>query len=67
MNTTFFTEADYVSKGFQDAMMRVIDEWGLKYPGVERVEHVYFYAVRAISADARQAYLQEAYRLGKDF
>jgi protein-S-isoprenylcysteine O-methyltransferase Ste14 len=34
---------------------------------IEEVEHVYFYSVSAVGDEARRSYLQEAYRLGKEF
>ena len=67
MNTTFFSEEDYRSKGFHDAMTRIIDDWGLRYPGIKEVEHVYFYAVAAVSDNKRKEYLQAAYSQGKNF
>ena len=51
MNSTFFTEEDYRSKGWYDAMAKLIDEWHLRYVGVKKVETVYFYAVGAVSED----------------
>ena len=45
-------------------MTTIIDNWGLRYPGIKKVEHVYFYHV---DDDNSQGYLQQAYRLGKDF
>ncbi len=67
MNSTFFTEEDYQSKGFQDAMGKIIDDWSLRYPGIPEVEHIYFYAVAAVSEEKRKEYLEETYRLGKEF
>jgi NAD(P)H dehydrogenase (quinone) len=48
-------------------MTRIIDDWGLRYPGIKRVEHVYFYRVPVADDDTRRSYLQRAYRLGKEF
>jgi hypothetical protein len=48
-------------------MTRLIDDFGFRYPGVKKVEYVYFYSVSAVGADARRGYLHEAYRLGKEF
>jgi NAD(P)H dehydrogenase (quinone) len=61
---TIFRGEDYQKEGLQKAMTTIIDDWGLRYPGVKKVEHVYFYHV---NDDNSQAYLQRAYRLGKDF
>ena len=67
IGTTFFKEADYRSGGFQEAIGKIIDDWGLRYPGVKNVEHVYFFAPHAVPADTRRDYLQQAYALGRDF
>jgi NAD(P)H dehydrogenase (quinone) len=48
-------------------MTRLIDDFGFRYPGVKNVEHVYFYSVSAVGEEVRRSYLQEAYRLGKEF
>jgi NAD(P)H dehydrogenase (quinone) len=48
-------------------MRLIIDEWGLKYPGVKKVEHVYFYHVPMSDNATRLSYLKQAYNLGKDF
>ena len=64
MTPTLFREEDYQKEGLQKAMTTIIDDWGLRYPGIKKVEHVYFYHVNAGNS---QEYLQRAYRLGKDF
>ncbi len=67
INTTFFTEKDYDSKGFKDAMNKIIIDWSLKYPGIPEAELVYFYAVSAVSDEKRNEYLQKAFNLGKEY
>ncbi len=67
LNTTFFTEQDYDSKGFKSAMQNIIVDWSLKYPGISEADLIYFYAVSAVSDQKRQAYLQDAFNLGKGF
>jgi NAD(P)H dehydrogenase (quinone) len=67
INTTFFSEGDYKQSGLKEAMTTVIDDFGLRYPGVKEVEHVYFYAVVGVEEDTRRSYLERACRLGKDF
>ncbi len=67
VSTTFFSEEDYRAGGFREAIARITDDWGLKYPGVQEVEHVYFYAPMAVGAPTRQEYLERAYGLGRDF
>ena len=66
ISTTLFNEADYQA-GLEKAMATMIDDWGLRYPGVKKVEHVYFYAVSVVDDDTRRSYLERAYRLGKEF
>jgi len=48
-------------------MTRIIDDWGLRYPGVKRVEHVYFYKAAVVDSKTRKGYLEQAYKLGKEF
>jgi len=48
-------------------MTRLIDDFGFRYPGIRKVEHIYFYSVGAVGLAARQEYLQQAYRLGSEF
>jgi NAD(P)H dehydrogenase (quinone) len=48
-------------------MRRIIDEWGLRYPGVIRVEHVNFYGVPVVDDETRRNYLERSYKLGKVF
>jgi NAD(P)H dehydrogenase (quinone) len=66
INTTIFNEQSY--KGDLAAAMKVlIDDYALLYPGVQSVEHVYFYAVHGADDATRQAYLEKAYSLGRTF
>lgn len=63
---TLFKEEDY--KGaLGEAMTTIIDDWGLRYPGVKQVEHIYFYGAPVVDAATIQRYLQRAYLLGKEF
>jgi len=66
ISTTLFNEENYKA-AWEAPMTRIIDDWGLRYPGVRNVEHVYFY--RAAVADDRtiRSYLERAYNLGKQF
>lgn len=66
INTTLFDQEDYETC-LKEPMTRMIDEWGLRYPGVRKVEHVYFHRVPVADADTRRGYLDRAYMLGKDF
>jgi NAD(P)H dehydrogenase (quinone) len=66
INTTIFNEEAY-QDGLAEAMRRLIDEFTLQYPGIQQVDHVYFYAVNMADEKTRQSYLERAYRLGKEF
>ena len=66
INTTLFKEEDYKAD-WEAPMTRIIDDWGLRYPGVRRVEHVYFYGVPVADDDTKRAYLERSYKLGRDF
>ena len=66
INTTLFKEEDYKAD-WEMPMTRIIDDWGLRYPGVKKVEHVYFYRVPAADDATRKSYLERAYKLGKEF
>jgi putative NADPH-quinone reductase len=48
MTSTIFNEAAY-DDGIRDAITRIVDEWGFRYPGIPDVEHVYFYTSRCRS------------------
>ena len=67
MTPTFFRESDYRHSGCGAAIERLVDDFGFRYPGVETVEHVYFYAVGAVDDAIRRDYLQHAYRRGNEF
>jgi len=66
ISTTLFKEVSYKA-GLEEPITKVIDDWGLRYPGIKNVEHIYFYAVSGVDDDTRRGYLQRAYRLGKEF
>ena len=66
ISTTLFNEQAYQS-GLGDSMKCLIDDFGFAYPGIETVEHIYFYAVYGADDATRRAYLQQAYLLGKEF
>ena len=66
ISTTLFNEKAY-RNGLGDAMKRLIDDFGFRYPGIKDVEHVYFYSVGQVETATRQSYLQQAYCLGKEF
>jgi NAD(P)H dehydrogenase (quinone) len=66
ISTTLFNEESYQT-GLREAVKKLIDDFGFRYPGIKNVEHVYFYSVSAVGDEARRGYLKEAYRLGKEF
>jgi len=66
ISTTLFREEDYKA-ALAAPMEKIIDDWGLRYPGVRHVEHVYFYGVTFADEPTLRAYLERAYRLGCDF
>ena len=66
MTPTLFDEAAY-DAGIREAMDKVIDEWTFRYPGIERVDHVYFYTAAAAPPEVITGYLTQAYELGRDF
>jgi NAD(P)H dehydrogenase (quinone) len=66
MHPTFFNEQVYREKGFKAAMEKTIDDWSLKYPGINKVDHIYFHAILAVSAETRKKYLEIAYLKGKN-
>ncbi len=67
MTPTFFRESDYEASGCGAAITKLIDDFGFRYPGIETVEHVYFYAVEAVGDEKRREYLRRAHRLGVEF
>lgn len=66
LTPTFFTQEEY-DKGWREAMDTIICSWGLKMAGVKEAHHHYFYAVPAADEERRREYLDEAYRLGREF
>ncbi len=66
ISTTIFNEEAYKAD-WEFPMTRIIDDWGLRYPGVKCVEHVYFYKVPTADKATLQGYLERAYQLGKEF
>ncbi len=66
ISTTLFREEDYKTY-WELPMTRIIDDWGLRYPGVKKVEHVYFYRAPVADEETRRGFLERAYILGRDF
>jgi len=61
ISTTLFSEANYKA-AWEAPVTRMIDDWGLRYPGVMHVEHVYSFRVPVVDDDTRRSYLDRAYR-----
>ena len=66
MQPAFFNEKVFREKGFKAAMESIIDNWGLKYPGIKEVDHTYFHSILAVSPATREKYLETAYLKGKE-
>ena len=66
INTTIWDQRSY-DAGLRSAMKTLVDEYSLIYPGVQCVEHVYFYAVHGADDATRRGYLERAYSLGRHF
>jgi NAD(P)H dehydrogenase (quinone) len=66
MTSTIFDKKAY-DDGIRDAIGRVIDDWTFRFPGIQDVEHVYFYAATTASPELVEQYFQQAYELGRDF
>jgi len=66
IQTTIFDQGAYQA-GLAEAMRVLIDEFAFQYPGIKEVEHVYFHAVYGADDATRRGYLDQAYRLGREF
>lgn len=66
ISTTFFGK-DLYDTGSREAMERLIDTWGFRFPGIRTVEHTYFWAVPNVDLETRRRYLDEALRLGREY
>jgi NAD(P)H dehydrogenase (quinone) len=66
MTSTIFDKNAY-DDGIRDAIGKVIDEWGFRFPGIQDVEHVYFYGATSATPELVNQYFQQAYELGRDF
>jgi len=66
MTSTLFNEQAY-DDGVRDAMTRLIDDWAFRYPGIQHVEHVYFYNASSAPPTVLEGYLRQARRLGREF
>ncbi|MDD5712685.1 MAG: NAD(P)H-dependent oxidoreductase [Smithellaceae bacterium] len=67
MSPTFFSEEDYRASGIQDAMEKIVCEYGFEYPGIAKADYVFFYRAFSVSDTIREKYLKRAYDLGRNF
>lgn len=66
ISTTCFDEAAY-RKGLGEAMRLLIDEFSLRFPGIQEVQHEYFHSVVMADEATRRGYLERAHQLGLEF
>lgn len=66
INTTIFDRRSY-EDGLSQPIEKLVDEYCLRYPGIGKVAHEYFYAVHGASPTVRKSYLDRAYQLGREF
>src|SRR5512134_3626766 len=59
LTTTIFDERSYAT-GLGDAIGRLVDDFALHMPGIEQVQHEYFYAVHGADVRTRMDYLRRA-------
>lgn len=67
MSTTHWSKESYERSGLRAAMQKIMVNYALEFPGIDRVEHVFLYGVLAADAETRSTYLDKAYRLGESF
>lgn len=63
---TLFSETDYEGQ-WREPVTRTLDDWCFRHPGVEQVEHVYFYRAAVADRATLRRYLERSYLLGLDF
>ena len=66
MTSTLFDKNSY-DAGVRDAIGKVMDDWGFRFPGIQDVEHAYFYAATSATPETIRKYLDQAYDLGRTF
>ena len=66
LTPTLFDEASYAF-GLRDAIGRLVDDFALHMPGIQQVQHEYFYAVHGADVRTRLNYLHRAQSLGRHF
>ena len=63
---TIFGQEEYEAD-WKEPMDRIVCDWMLHYPGIEQVQHVYFYRAAIADQETIRGYLEEEHRLGRDF
>lgn len=66
ISTTIFDEASYKDQ-LAPALKVLLDDYAFRFPGIQHVEHEYFYAVHGAGDATRHGYLDRAFALGRDF
>jgi NAD(P)H dehydrogenase (quinone) len=66
MSTTLFDASTY-DAGIRQAISRTIDDWALRFPGIEDVQHEYFYNATCSPRAVLDGYLAQAQQFGLDF
>jgi NAD(P)H dehydrogenase (quinone) len=66
LTPTLFDEASYAT-GLREAIGRLVDDFALHMPGIEQVQHEYFYAVHGADVRTRLDHLRRAQALGRHF
>ena len=67
INTTLAREAGYKAFEVEDAMAKIMDDLTIKFCGISNVQHVFLYSPAMVDAESRNKYLEQVYRLGKEF
>ncbi|OGP61408.1 MAG: hypothetical protein A2V67_01930 [Deltaproteobacteria bacterium RBG_13_61_14] len=67
LNTAGGMEPMYQGLGFTEAMKKVMDNGTLNFCGIPRVSHLIFHNVLNADDATRKGYLDEVYRLGREF
>lgn len=66
MTSTHFGEAD-CEADWREPMRRIIVDWGLRNPASSTSTNVHFYAATVAKQAVTAGYLEQAYRLDREF
>jgi NAD(P)H dehydrogenase (quinone) len=67
INTTGGTEEFYKTSGLQNAFEKIYEATLKNYSGITNVTDVTFYAISMVDDKTRKEYLENAYKIGKEF